>query len=71
MQSFETYLFGKFMEGRVKIEMHGPADKLLALLTEEAVGIFKELAKEGYPDTSEVFCMFVGNVSKEVFDIDL
>lgn len=67
----ETYLSAKIMNGRVKVEMQGPADKLLSLLTEEAVGIFKELVKEGYPDTFEVFRMFFGNVAKEVFDIDL
>lgn len=67
----ETYLSAKIMNGRVKVEMQGPADKLLSLLTEEAVGLFKELAKEGHPDTSEVFRMFYGNVAKEVFNIDL
>lgn len=71
MQSFETYLSAKIQDGRLKVEIQGPPDKLLSLLTEEAVDLFKELAKEGYSDTMGVFCQFVENVAKEVFDIDL
>lgn len=67
----ETHLSAKIQDGRVKIEMQGPADKLLSLLTEETVGLFKELTNEGCPDTFEVFRMFFGNVAKEVFNIDL
>ena len=67
----ETHLSAKIQDGRVKLEMQGPADKLLSLLTEEAVGLFKELTNEGYPDTFEVFHLFFKNVAREVFDIDL
>lgn len=67
----ETYMTAKIHDGRVKVEMQGPADKLLSLLTEEVVAIFKELKKEGCPDTLEVFSLFFKNVAKEVFNIDL
>lgn len=58
-------------EGRVKLEIHGPGNKLLVLLEEEAVSIFEELKNEGNPATMALFWLFFKNVAKEVFDIDL
>ena len=58
-------------EGRVKLEIHGPYNKLLVLLEEEAVSIFEELKNEGNQATMALFWLFYKNVAKEVFNIDL
>ena len=68
----ETHLSAKITdEGRVEVEINGTADKVLVLLENEAVFIFKELKKQGYPDGFKVFAQFFEHVTKEVFDIDL
>lgn len=67
----ETRLSAKITdEGRVKVEINGTADEVLVLLEDEAVSIFKELKKQGYPDSIKVFALFFEHVTKEVFNID-
>lgn len=58
-------------DDNIKVYITGPANKLLVLLEEEAVQIFKELKDEGYPDTLEVACIFFKNVAERVFNDDL
>lgn len=58
-------------EGRVKVDIYGPGDKLLPLLEEEAYAIFKELKEKCYPATLEVMCLFFKNIAERVFPDDL
>lgn len=68
----KTYLSAKITDDdRVKVDINGPAREVMVLLEEEAVMLFKSFKENGYPDTMGVFCQFVENVTKEVFDIDL
>ena len=68
----ETYLSAAITdEGCVKVNIHGHADELLILLEDETVSIFKGLRDGGYPYTMDVFYLFIQNIVKEVFDIDL
>ena len=68
----ETYLSAKITDDdRVKVDINGPARHVLELLEEEAVMLFKSFKENGCSDTMAVFCQFIRNVSKEVFDIDL
>lgn len=68
----EPCLSAKITEdGRVKVDIYGPANKLLPLLEEEAVSIFNELKDKCYPNTLEVMCLFFKNITERVFDDDL
>ena len=68
----EIYLSAKITDdGRVKLDINGPGREVMELLEEEAVYIFKSFKDNGYSDTMAVFSMFIKNVAKEVFDIDL
>ena len=58
-------------DGRLKVDIYGPADKLLPLLEEEAYAIFNELKDKCYPQTLEVLCLFFKNVTERVFPDDL
>lgn len=69
----KTYLYATFTdEDRIKLDIKGTTDEVLELLGDAAVSIFKELKKQGYPDsTMEMFCLFLTNVAKELFNSDL
>ena len=68
----ETYLSAKITdEGRVEVVINGTADELLALLVEEAVSIFRECEKHGHHVSMALFYLFLKDVAKEVFNIDL
>lgn len=67
----ETYLSAKITDGRVKVDINGPASEVMELLEEEAVSIFKLFKENGYSDTMALFCLFIKNVAKEVFNSDL
>ena len=68
----ETHLSARITDdGRLQLDIYGPAGKILVLLEEEAVSIFEKLKNEGNPATMALFCLFYKNVAKEVFNIDL
>ena len=68
----EIYLSAKITDdGRVKLDINGPASEVMELLEDEAVSIFKSFKENGYSDTMALFCRFFKNVAKEVFNIDL
>ena len=68
----EFYMSAKIQDdGLVKVDIYGPANKLLQLLEEEACDIFKELKDQCYPDTLEVMCLFFKNIAERVFTDDL
>ena len=67
----KTYLSAKITDDRVKVDINGPASEVMALLEEEAVSIFKSFKENGYSDTMALFYLFIKNVAKEVFNIDL
>lgn len=67
----KTYLSAKILDDRIKVDINGPRSEVMALFEEEAVMLFNSFKENGCPDTMGVFCRFVKNVTKEVFDIDL
>lgn len=68
----ETHLSATITdEVRMKVDIYGPADKLLPLLEAESVSIFNELKDKCYPNTLEVMCLFFKNIAERVFDDDL
>lgn len=68
----ETYLSAKIQDdGRVNVDIYGPANKLIPLLEEETVSIFKNLKDECYLDTLKVMCLFFKNIAERVFGDDL
>ena len=68
----KTYLSAKITDDdRVKVDINGPASEVMVLLEEEAVTIFKSFKDNGYSDTMALFCLFIKNVAKDVFNIDL
>ena len=68
----EIYLSAKITDDdQVEVALKGPANKILVVLEEEAVQIFKELKNAGYPDTMEIFCLFFKKVTERVFPDDL
>lgn len=66
----ETYLSSKITDDRVKVDINGPASEVMELLEGEAISIFKSFKENGYSDTMALFCLFIKNVAKEVFNID-
>ena len=68
----EFYLTAEITDDdRARVTINGPANKILALLEEEAVQLFEELKNEGCPDTLEIFCLFFKKVTERVFPDDL
>ena len=68
----ETYMSAKITdEGRAEVVINGTADKLIALLEEEAVTVYKECEKHGHHVGMALFYLFLKDVAKEVFNIDL
>lgn len=68
----KTYLSAKITDDdRVKVDINGPASEVMVLLEEEAVTIFKSFKDNGYSDRMALFCLFIKNVAKDVFNIDL
>lgn len=67
----ETRMSAKILDdGRVNVDIQGPANEVLSLLEEETVSVFKKLEEEGYPAMMAAFYLFVKNVGKEVFGFD-
>ena len=68
----ETYLSAKITDDdRVKVNINGPGSDVMILLEEEAVSIFKSFKENGCSNTIALFYLFLKNVAKEVFNIDL
>ena len=68
----KTYLSAKVTDDdRVKVNINGPAIEVMEVLEAAAVSIFKSFKENGYSDTMALYCLFLKNVAKEVFDIDL
>ena len=68
----KTYLSAKITDdARVKVNINGPASEVMEVLEAAAVSIFKSFKETGYSDAKALYCLFLQNVAKEVFDIDL
>ena len=68
----KTYLSAKITDDdSVKVDINGPAIEVMGVLEAAAVSIFKSFKENGYSDTMALYCQFIKNVSKEVFNIDL
>lgn len=68
----KAYMSAKIQDdGRLKVDIYGPANILLPLLEEEAYAVFKELKDKCYPNTLEVMCLFFKNIAERVFPDDI